>query len=231
VAPQVVGERAIWWQSPLVCIYMILIFSLHFRYTRDKWFFERYYTKKSTAIRRGVIVIWSLTWGHFFQGRQPRLWANHCRSGVNHRLHNNISDEESRKRRCGHASAAVHTVKKHLLSAATADGHGRGGDGVTSYRTRTFGGARVGPSAYTSTRNRASRRLRARQSSRRLVESVVPRPLILQPATDRSDRGRSCVLVRVSRRTSVSVRNSNYIVFRTHAAADNNNNNNNNIAK
>lgn len=194
---------------------MFLIFSLHFRYTRDKWFFERYNTKKSTAIRRGVTVIWSLTWGHFFQGRQPRLWwANHCRSGVNHCLHNNISDQESRKRRCGHASAAaVHTVKKHLLSAATADGHGRGGGGggVTSHRTRTFGGARVGPSA--STRNRASRRLRARQSSRRLVKSVVPRPLILQPATDRSDRGRSCVLVRVSRRTSVSVRNSNYIVF------------------
>jgi len=47
---------------------------------------------------------------------------------------------------------------------------------------------------------------------------VVPRPLILQPATDRSDRGRSCVPVRVSRRTSVSVRN-NYIVFRTLARA------------
>lgn len=76
---------------------------------------------------------------------------------------------------------------------------------MTPYRTLTFGGARVGPLAYTA--HGTERPVDSARASRPAAANTT--------AGDRPERSRAlvCAYVRVSRRTSVSVR-SNYIVFR-----------------
>lgn len=179
-------------------------------------------SKKTRRVTRGIF---------FSRASTERLWANHQVGGQPSLSPHNITYRSRRRitrKRHGprvgcssvHASAADCTVKKHLLSAATVadDDHGRGG--VTSYRTHTFGGARVGPSAST---HRTERPVdSARQSSRRLVASVVPRPLIRysRRPTGAIAGARVCACSAcVPPYMSVSVRNNYTVIFCTHARA------------
>jgi len=134
--------------------------------------------------------------GNIFRGRQPRLWANHQVGGQPSLSPHNIieTDEESRVNGTTRGWAAAGTQAPPTIRSRSTccpppprTRRRQRRDIVSQTHVRRRARWPVGEYA----QNRASRRLRA---------PVVPRPLMLQPATDRSDRGRSCVLVRVSRR-------------------------------